>query len=59
MPKASKESASQTEALEGFEGHYEQFEGGYTARRTRRMPTCPRSSRACRPTAARLRTGAT
>ena len=28
MPKASKESASQHEALEGFEGHYEEM-GGY------------------------------
>ena len=30
MPRASKESASQTEAMDGFEGHYEQFDGGYT-----------------------------
>jgi Cupin domain len=30
MPKASKATASQSEELAGFEGHYEQFEGGYT-----------------------------
>ena len=30
MPKASKQTASQTESMEGFEGHYEHFEGGYT-----------------------------
>ena len=29
MPKASKTTASQTEKLEGFEGHYEEL-GGYT-----------------------------
>jgi hypothetical protein len=29
MPKASKTTASQTEVLEGFEGHYEEL-GGYT-----------------------------
>jgi hypothetical protein len=30
MPKASKQTASQTETMEGFEGHYEHFDGGYT-----------------------------
>jgi len=30
MPRASKQSASHTEAMEGFEGHYENFDGGYT-----------------------------
>jgi hypothetical protein len=30
MPKASKQSASEAEAMEGFEGHYEHFDGGYT-----------------------------
>jgi hypothetical protein len=30
MPKASKSSASETEVMEGFEGHYEHMEGGYT-----------------------------
>ena len=29
MPKASKATASQTEKMEGFEGHYEEL-GGYT-----------------------------
>jgi hypothetical protein len=26
MPKASKQTASQTESMEGFEGHYEHCE---------------------------------
>ncbi len=30
MPKASKQSASETETLEGYEGHFEHFAGGYT-----------------------------
>ena len=30
MPKASKTSASETVAVEGYEGHFENFEGGYT-----------------------------
>jgi hypothetical protein len=30
MPKASKDTASETIAMEGFEGHYENFVGGYT-----------------------------
>jgi hypothetical protein len=30
MPRASKQSAYETEVMEGFEGHYEHFEGGYT-----------------------------
>jgi len=30
MPKASKETAAETISMEGFEGRYEQFEGGYT-----------------------------
>jgi mannose-6-phosphate isomerase-like protein (cupin superfamily) len=30
MPKASKESASQTETVKGYEGHFEQVEDGYT-----------------------------
>jgi hypothetical protein len=30
MPKASKESASEHETLEGYEGHFEHFEGGWT-----------------------------
>jgi hypothetical protein len=30
MPKTSKETASDTIAMEGFEGQYEKLEGGYT-----------------------------
>jgi hypothetical protein len=30
MPKASKETASEHAAMEGYEGHYEQFDGGWT-----------------------------
>jgi hypothetical protein len=30
MPKASKTSASETVEMEGYEGHVESFEGGYT-----------------------------
>ena len=30
MPKASKESASEHETLEGYEGHFEHFDGGWT-----------------------------
>jgi hypothetical protein len=30
MPKASKESASEHESVEGYEGHFEHFEGGWT-----------------------------
>jgi hypothetical protein len=30
MPKASKQTASHSEVMEGFEGHYEHFDGGYT-----------------------------
>jgi hypothetical protein len=30
MPKASKESASDTIRMDGFEGHYEELPGGYT-----------------------------
>ena len=30
MPHASKQTASETEEMEGFEGHYEHFHGGYT-----------------------------
>ena len=30
MPKASKATASETLAMEGFDGHYENVEGGYT-----------------------------
>lgn len=30
MPKASKETATESVQLEGYEGHFEQFDGGYT-----------------------------
>lgn len=30
MPKASKETASDHETLEGYEGHFEHFDGGWT-----------------------------
>jgi hypothetical protein len=30
MPKASKSTASETVEMEGYEGHIENFEGGYT-----------------------------
>ena len=32
MPKASKETASEHERLEGYEGHFEHFEGGWRRR---------------------------
>jgi hypothetical protein len=30
MPKASKATASESMEMEGYEGHYENFDGGYT-----------------------------
>jgi len=30
MPKASKITATDTVAIEGYEGHFENFDGGYT-----------------------------
>jgi hypothetical protein len=30
MPKASRQTASQAKSMEGFEGHYEHFDGGFT-----------------------------
>ena len=30
MPKASKETASESATMEGYEGHFENFDGGYT-----------------------------
>ena len=30
MPRASKKTASEHEALEGYEGHFEHFEGNWT-----------------------------
>lgn len=30
MPKASRETASESVEVEGYEGHFENFDGGYT-----------------------------
>lgn len=30
MPKASKDTASESMKVEGYEGHFENFDGGYT-----------------------------
>ena len=30
MPKASRETASEHETVEGYEGHFEHFDGGWT-----------------------------
>ena len=30
MPKASKETASEHETVEGYEGHFQHFDGGWT-----------------------------
>jgi hypothetical protein len=30
MPKASKDTASESVKVEGYEGHFENFDGGYT-----------------------------
>ena len=30
MPKASRQSASEHETVEGYEGHFEHFDGGWT-----------------------------
>jgi hypothetical protein len=30
MPKASRETASEHEVVEGYEGHFEHFDGGWT-----------------------------
>ena len=30
MPKASKVTASEHETVEGYDGHFEHFEGGWT-----------------------------
>ena len=43
MPKASKETASEHETVEGYEGHFEHFDGGWTVGVRdlhRRTPTC-------------------
>ena len=61
MPKASKETASESMTIEGYEGHYEHFEGA-TPSRSRRIaptPTWPRSSWDSPTTVASANTGAT
>ena len=30
MPKASKQTASESEVLDGYEGHFEHFDGGWS-----------------------------
>ena len=30
MPQASKQTASEHETVEGYEGHFEHFDGGWT-----------------------------
>ncbi|MDP9188895.1 MAG: hypothetical protein M3O25_06570 [Actinomycetota bacterium] len=30
MPRASQETASESVEVEGYKGHFEKFEGGYT-----------------------------
>lgn len=47
MPKASRSTASDSVQLEGYEGHFENFEGGYTSA-SRRTPPTP-TSRRCSP----------
>jgi hypothetical protein len=50
MPKASKATASEHETVEGYEGHFEHFDGGWTVgfeTYTQDPRTCPRSSRGC------------
>ena len=61
MPKTSKSSASETVEMEGYEGHLENFEGGYTVafESTPQTPTSRSSSRACRMTNARQSIGGT
>jgi hypothetical protein len=61
MPNVSKETASETIALEGLEVQREHLEGGYSVAlsHTQRMPTWRTSSVGCRTTAASSPAGAT
>jgi predicted GIY-YIG superfamily endonuclease len=44
MPKASKHTASQSETVEGYEGHFEQFEDPYSAvQREKNLKHWPRA----------------
>ena len=61
MPKASKETASESATMEGYEGHFEHFDGGYTVgfETYSATPTLLRSSRAYPTTSVSASTGAT
>ena len=61
MPKASKETASEHETLEGYEGHFEHFADGWTVgfETSPRTRTCPLSSEGFPMTSASARTWAT
>jgi hypothetical protein len=61
MPKASKETASESATMERYEGHFEHFDGAtpLASRPTAPTPTLPRSSRAYPTTSASANTGAT
>ena len=61
MPKASRNTASETVTVDGFDGRYQRFEGAYTvaSRATRPTRTLRSSFEACPTTAASAPTGAT
>ena len=61
MLKASRTTASEHMELEGYEGHFEHWDGGYSvgSRGIRRTPTSRRSSSASPTIAASVRTGVT
>lgn len=61
MPKASKATASENIEVEGYEGHLEHLDGGYTVAFEAYTADADlgRLSRACPTTSARRRTGAT
>jgi hypothetical protein len=61
MPKASKATASDSMQVEGYEGHYENFDGGYTVAFETYTQDAdpPSSSRDCPTTAASANTGVT
>jgi hypothetical protein len=61
MPKASKTTASETAEVEGYEGHFEHFDDGYSVgfETYTADADLARCSRGCPTTAASARTGAT
>ena len=61
MPKVSRETASETIALEGLEVQLEHLAGGYSVcfSHTQRMQTSRTCSAGCRTTAASCLAGAT